>query len=63
MKTKYIFTILTLLIIISSVSVFGQKGKFSGQWALNKEKTLTIGFTNKMSGGETSGTNYYNIVK
>ena len=33
-------------------------------WKVDSDgKTLIIGYTNKMSAGETSGTNYYNKIK
>jgi len=40
MKTKTIFIFLILLITTSSYSALGQKGDFSGEWKLNKEKTV-----------------------
>jgi len=40
MKTKPLFTFLILLIITSSLSAFGQKKGFDGEWKLNREKTV-----------------------
>jgi hypothetical protein len=40
MKTKTTFLFLILLIISSAFSAFGQKVNFSGDWKLNKEKTV-----------------------
>jgi len=40
MKTKSTFTLLILLIVTSSISAFSQKVNFSGDWKLNKEKTV-----------------------
>jgi hypothetical protein len=40
MKTKTIFIFLILLIITSPFSALGQNGGFSGEWKLNKEKTV-----------------------
>lgn len=40
MKTKTIFIFLVLLIITSSYSALGQRANFSGEWKLNKEKTV-----------------------
>ena len=40
MKTKSIFTLLVLIIVTSSYSAFGQKTNFSGEWKLNKEKSV-----------------------
>jgi hypothetical protein len=40
MKTKTILTILFMLFFIPDFTAFAQKGDFSGEWKLNKEKTL-----------------------
>ena len=40
MKTKTIFIFLTLLFIACSFSASGQSANFSGNWALNREKTV-----------------------
>ena len=40
MKTKTLFILFILLIITSSVPVIGQQVDFSGEWILNKEKTV-----------------------
>lgn len=40
MKTKSIFSIILLLILTSSFSAYSQKPDFSGEWKLNKEKTV-----------------------
>ncbi|MFA5819085.1 MAG: hypothetical protein WC854_07375 [Bacteroidales bacterium] len=56
-------------IIIESTTIFngnnGEENLIAKEtWKVDNEgQTLTIGFTNKMSGGETTGTNYYNKVK
>ena len=56
-------------IIIESTTTFsGDNGTENHTaketWKVDNEgKTLTIVFTNKMSTGETTGTNYYNKVK
>lgn len=39
MKTKSILTFISLLILLTSISTFAQKGDFSGEWKLNKEKS------------------------
>jgi len=39
MKTKTVFSILLLLILIPAFRVSGQKDNFSGEWKLNKEKS------------------------
>jgi hypothetical protein len=40
MKTKTFFPLIMLLIITSSVPAPGQNADFSGEWKLNKEKTV-----------------------
>lgn len=40
MKTKSIFTLLTILFFLSSSAGFAQKPDYSGEWRLNKEKTV-----------------------
>lgn len=40
MKMKTILTILFLLIIVPSFATFAQKPDFSGEWKINKEKTV-----------------------
>ncbi|MBE3084653.1 MAG: hypothetical protein IMZ64_00365 [Bacteroidetes bacterium] len=56
------------LIIESTTTFNGNNGEENltakETWKVDDEgETLTIGFTNKMSGGETVGTNYYNKIK
>ncbi|MEI8226388.1 MAG: hypothetical protein WCG82_10735 [Bacteroidota bacterium] len=56
------------LIIESTTTFNGNNGEENltakETWKVDDEgETLTIGFTNKMSGSETVGTNYYNKVK
>jgi hypothetical protein len=56
------------LIIESTTTFSGQNGEENlvtkESWNVDSEgKVLTIGYTNKMSSGEVSGTNYYNKVK
>jgi hypothetical protein len=40
MKTKSIFALLILIFVSSTYSAIGQKANFSGEWKLNKEKTV-----------------------
>jgi hypothetical protein len=40
MKTKSIICFLFILAVIPSFSALGQKDQFSGEWKLNKEKTV-----------------------
>jgi hypothetical protein len=40
MKTKTVIVVLVLIIVNSSFSVYGQKAGFSGEWKLNREKTV-----------------------
>jgi len=40
MKTKAILISLVLIILTSSYSVYSQKDNFTGEWKLNKEKTV-----------------------
>lgn len=40
MKTRTILLLLVLSIILPSISAFGQKADLSGQWKLNKEKSV-----------------------
>ena len=56
------------LIIESTTTFNGNNGEENltakETWKVDDEgETLTIGFTNKMSGSETVGTNYYNKIK
>jgi len=40
MKTKSILTLISLLIFLTSITTFAQKTDFSGEWKINKEKSL-----------------------
>lgn len=40
MKTRTIVTLLVMLFILTSFNVFAQKADFSGEWKLNKEKSV-----------------------
>jgi hypothetical protein len=40
MKTKSILTLISLLFFLTSITVFAQKTDFSGEWKINKEKSL-----------------------
>jgi hypothetical protein len=40
MKTKSILTLISLLFILTSITTFAQKTDFSGEWKINKEKSL-----------------------
>jgi hypothetical protein len=40
MKTKTIFVVVCMLFIIPALTIFAQKADFSGEWKLNKEKTV-----------------------
>ena len=40
MKTKSILIAFTLLFFLSSLTIYAQKADFSGEWKLNKEKTV-----------------------
>jgi hypothetical protein len=56
-------------LVIESTTTFngnnGEENLISKEtWKVDNDgKTLTIDFSNKMSGGETTGTNYYNKIK
>jgi hypothetical protein len=56
------------LVIESTTTFNGNNGEENliakETWKVDNDgKTLTIDFSNKMSGGETTGTNYYNKIK
>jgi hypothetical protein len=58
----------TSLVIESTTTFNGQNGEedmvAKETWKVDTEgNTLTLNFTNKMSGTETTGINYYNKVK
>ena len=40
MKTKTILSILFLFILLPALTTFAQKADFSGEWIMNKEKTV-----------------------
>lgn len=40
MKTRTIVTLLMVLFILTSLNAFAQKADFSGEWKLNKEKSV-----------------------
>jgi hypothetical protein len=40
MKTKSILSGLSLLFLLPAFTIFAQKAEFSGEWKLNKEKTV-----------------------
>jgi hypothetical protein len=40
MKTKSIITLISLLFFLTSITAFSQKTDFTGEWKINKEKSL-----------------------
>ena len=40
MKTKSILSLISLLFFLTSITAFAQKTDFSGEWKINKEKSL-----------------------
>jgi hypothetical protein len=40
MKTKSVLALISLLILLTSITTFAQKADFSGEWKINKEKSL-----------------------